>query len=356
MTFLHVLAIIAVAQGAFLVFLTVALLGHRAVVRRARVRRVVVSREVSVPLQEWMLGIGPISSVATALREAPWQIALEEAALAASSRITTEQLDELAAVLRTEAWMVRVLSRFSASFWWRRLDAARALAIVGEPAHKPMLRRLLGDPHVAVRTAAASALIRVRDPQLVAEMLDSLHLEPEAIRRHHLGVLHALWRIATPLLRERLAAPASAAQQAFWVRLAEMSGDADAMQRAAALYDHPDPEVRSAVASLLREYFHPSSVERLRTLLADPHPGVRARAARALGTIADPTTLPALAKALEDRSWWVRFRAALALAQRDEPGRAALRKAWDSPDRYARDMARMVSGLSDGGLVELSEE
>ena len=55
------------------------------------------------------------------------------------------------------------------------------------------------------------------------------------------------------------------------------------------------------------------------------------------------------------RAWWVRFRSALALAQLGEVGRRALRAARDRPDRFAADMAAMVSGLSDGAVVELAE-
>jgi hypothetical protein len=56
-----------------------------------------------------------------------------------------------------------------------------------------------------------------------------------------------------------------------------------------------------------------------------------------------------------DTGWWVRYRAALALAQLGEPGRAALRALRAGPDRMARDMATLVSGLPLGMVAELGE-
>jgi hypothetical protein len=51
----------------------------------------------------------------------------------------------------------------------------------------------------------------------------------------------------------------------------------------------------------------------------------------------------------------VRFRCALSLALLGEAGRRALRAARERSDRYAADMAKLVSGLSDGAVIELAE-
>ena len=63
----------------------------------------------------------------------------------------------------------------------------------------------------------------------------------------------------------------------------------------------------------------------------------------------------ALAPLLADRVWLVRLRAALSLAQLGERGRAALRVANEGNDRFAREMATMVSGLTDGAVLELGD-
>jgi HEAT repeat protein len=50
--------------------------------------------------------------------------------------------------------------------------------------------------------------------------------------------------------------------------------------------------------------------------------------------------VPALEAVLDDPAWWVRANAASALRGLGRPGRAALERALDHPDRYARDRAR----------------
>jgi HEAT repeat protein len=100
---------------------------------------------------------------------------------------------------------------------------------------------------------------------------------------------------------------------------------------------------------------HPDSESVLRHMLKDDDWRVRAQAARGLGALGAAAAIPELSEALLDRAWWVRFRAALALAQLGEAGRRALRAARERVDRYAAEMASMVSGLSDGAVVELAE-
>lgn len=55
-----------------------------------------------------------------------------------------------------------------------------------------------------------------------------------------------------------------------------------------------------------------------------------------------------------DTNWWVRFRAGLALAAMGSMGRDALTEALSNDDRYARDMAMLVIGLSEASVAELS--
>jgi hypothetical protein len=82
---------------------------------------------------------------------------------------------------------------------------------------------------------------------------------------------------------------------------------------------------------------------------------VRAQAARSLGALGARESVPALAAAVGDAAWWVRYRAALGLAQLGEPGRVALRTLRSGPDRMARDMSTLVSGLPFGMVAELGE-
>jgi HEAT repeat protein len=90
-------------------------------------------------------------------------------------------------------------------------------------------------------------------------------------------------------------------------------------------------------------------------MLRDSDWRVRAQAARGLGGVVDARTVQELARALTDPNWWVRFRAGLALAAMGQVGRDSLTNALSNADRYARDMAMLVVGLSEASVAELSE-
>ena len=82
---------------------------------------------------------------------------------------------------------------------------------------------------------------------------------------------------------------------------------------------------------------------------------VRAVAARSLGAIGNASAVPRLAGGLRDVRWWVRFRCGLALAQLGDDGRRALDDARRDADRYAGEMATMISGLSTASVTELAD-
>jgi HEAT repeat protein len=140
-----------------------------------------------------------------------------------------------------------------------------------------------------------------------------------------------------------------------WIALAENLGDSRCLAALLTFRNHPVVEIRISAARALRRYLHADSEIALREMIRDDDWRVRAQAARGLGALGATSAVPELSVALADRSWWVRFRCALALAQLGETGRRALRLARERTDRYAGDMAAMVSGLSDGAVVELAE-
>ncbi len=90
-------------------------------------------------------------------------------------------------------------------------------------------------------------------------------------------------------------------------------------------------------------------------LLGDKDPTVRAASARTLGELGSRGAVPALARMLSDGVWVVRVRSAVSLAQLGERGRAALRAARTGEDRFARDMATMVTGLTEGAILEMGD-
>lgn len=352
---LEIFVVIAIAQGAFLVALVLLMLANRARRRHHGRDAAMLDAGVADTFTQWLLGNTGTDTVVRQLREVDPETALEQAMEAVAKRIPPERRDELVAGLRGEPWVAHFLKRATSRIWWRRLEAARTLTVAGVPGDRALLLALLADEHPAVQLAAAGALDRIADAELVGSALDSLADRPIVVRRIQVQALLRLWAQTGPVLLARLRSEAPARQVESWVTMAELSADPACVAAAAELFAHPDPNVRAAVARALRHYFSPRLTERLAALLRDPEWPVRAAASRTAGAMADPALLPALRDATHDRAWWVRFRAALSLAQMGEPGRRVLREVREGNDPFARDMATMVSGLSDGGVLELAE-
>jgi HEAT repeat protein len=175
-----------------------------------------------------------------------------------------------------------------------------------------------------------------------------------AVRLMQAEVLRSVWRLAARPLLKRLQVHGPARRLEVWVQLAEAIGEPQCLAAAAALHRHPDAVVRAAVARALRRFPHPNAAAALAERITDPEWRVRAEAARSLAAVASTEAVPLLVTALSDRAWTVRLRAAVALAELGEPGQQALEAAKERrEDRYARDMAIMVTALSQGTITEL---
>lgn len=352
------LTAVVVSQAAILLTMLAILVANRVWhIVHARSRAGHAGR-VAAPLRRWLLERGPVGGVAAALRSLPPRRALEQAAAVLSLRIPAEQLAELATAVRGERWVRRTLRRAGSRLWWRRLSAARLLVVVGDARDRAVVRRLLNDPHPAVQMAASACLARVSDAGLVTSLVHDLPDRPASVRLYQFAALRERWQWTESALLRRLSAAAPPRRLVTWVDLAESLDAPRALARAVELHAHPDPEVRTAVARACRKYPHPRSIEVLLLLLADRDWRVRGQAARALGALGalgGEAAVPPLARAMADPAWWVRFRAGLSLALLGEPGRAALRAVRATDDRFGREMAAMISGLSDGGVLELAE-
>lgn len=257
-------------------------------------------------------------------------------------------------VRRDDPVIADALSGARSPLWWRRLAAARALTHVADESDRATLLRLLGDPHPAVQSAASESLRRYADTELIRRVIDGLSGASSAVRTYQMRVLAEHGVAAAPMLLERIREDAPPHKLYAYITAAAALDDAACMARVAELSTHPHAEVRVAVARVLRSAPGDSAHIKLLSMLRDPDWRVRAQAARGLSTVRDARTVDALQRAIADRTWWVRFRAALALASMGDVGQAALDRALEHEDRYARDMATLVRGLSDSSLAELS--
>jgi HEAT repeat protein len=348
-----ILALIALGQLVFFALLVVLLLATSAR-RQARTRRdAATAAHAAEPLRHWLVGTGSAIRVGTVFRRLPPEMAREQIILVAA-RLAPSQLTELTRVLRGESWVVRTVARARSVFWWRRLEAARLLAVVAAPRDRMTVRRLIADRHPAVQAAATSCVTRLDDEGLIDEIIERMPERSPAVRVYQADVLRAVSRLAARPLLRRLRTRAPASRLEVWIQLAEAISDPQCLAATAALHRHPDSGVRAAVARALRRFPHRDTSAALAERIRDPEWRVRAEAARSIGAVAGAEAVPLLVSALSDRAWGVRLRAALALAELGEPGRRVLQEAAArNDDTYARDMAIMVGALSDGTVAEL---
>ncbi len=350
MTSRGVLAIVALAQGALLVALIVLIVLNRwfRLRHRARVHPRVVA--VNAAMQRWALGSVDLGTVLVHLSRLPVPLAVD-ALVSWSARVPGDRWRQLAAALRGHWWARIVRSNCASARWWKRLEAARFLAVAATSEDTPRVLTLLRDPHPAVHIAAVATLERLESAALTTAALERLPRLAPTVGAYYAGMLRRSRPVVVQLLLKMLRRAGDPALP----RLVEFAGrlkEPALRERLTALTGHPDPEVRVQAARALGSYPHRESLAALRVLRSDQAWAVRAQAIRSLGMIADPTTLPLVRNALRDAEWWVRLRAALALTRFGATGQDALLQDEVGADPAARDMARLVLGLSPQALAE----
>lgn len=346
---------VAVVQLLFLLLLLAFLVVRRVYDRRQSAAFAAAKGALAEPLRAWLVAGAHPDPVVEVLRRMPTGTAVGYLALLARQTIPDPNREELALALRGERWVRQAVRQARSRLWWRRLEAARALSVTADAAHRGLVGELFFDEHPAVQVAAAGALPRVADAALLGTVLDRLDALPKVVRHYVTGVLRRCRMLVAPLLAERIARGGRFATVAAWIELAEVIAEPSAVAASIARVADPSPAVRRAIAKALRRLPTPAAEAALITLLADHDPTVRAAAARTLGELGLRGAVPALAAVLGDGVWIVRVRAAVALAQLGERGRTALRVARGGTDRFARDMAAMVTGLTDGAILEMGD-
>jgi hypothetical protein len=269
-------------------------------------------------------------------------------------RVHPAEREALIEMLRREPWVRQTIDGAGSLLWWKRLAAARTLSLLAGPRDRVTILLLLADSHPAVQSAATACLNRHADEELLIAVIDGLSSASSAVRAYQISVLRRYALLAGPMLLARIRADAPPHKLYAYIHAAAVLDDAECMTRIASLSTHPHPEVRVAVARVLRQRPGDSVHVKLLSMLRDSDWRVRAQAARALSGLPDERTVQELSRALTDSNWWVRFRAGLALTAMGPMGKQALSEALDNADRYARDMAMLVSGLSEASVAELS--
>ncbi|HYL21173.1 MAG TPA: HEAT repeat domain-containing protein [Gemmatimonadales bacterium] len=350
MTSRHFLAVVALAQGALLIALIILIILNRwfRLRRKARVHPRVV--RLNAAMQRWALGSTDLGSVLVHLARLPIPLAVD-ALVSWSARVPGDRWRQLAAALRGHWWARIVRSNANSGRWWKRLEAARFFAVAATPEDTSSVLKLLHDANPAVHIAAVATLERVESAALTTAALERLPRLAPTVGAYYAGMLRRSRPVVVQLLLKMLRRsddPALPRMTEFAARLNEPA----LRESLTALGAHPDPEVRVQAARGVGAFPHPASIAVLTGLVRDDAWAVRAQAVRSLGMIADRATLPLVRDALRDAEWWVRIRAGLALTRFGGVGRDVLLQNEHGPDQAARDMARLVLGLSPQALAE----
>jgi hypothetical protein len=352
MTSVRLLVTIALVQAGLAAGLIAVIIVNRWVRRRREASLAPRRAALAAAMQGWAVGPGHLEAVLSRFAAVPPATAV--AALTRwSARVPGERSRALADAVQREPWTGRLRAQAHSARWWKRLEAAHFLSVAATPADTPDVLWLLRDPHPAVHVAALATLERLDDRELARAALELLPTVSPTLSGYYAGVLRRSRPMVVELLLERLrrtADPHLASIADFAARLKE-----PALREAlTALARHPASEVRVQVARALGGYPHPDSRRELERLAADPAWAVRAQAVRSVGVLADPASLPVLRRAASDSEWWVRLRAGLALTRFGPAGMGFLIEAEVSPSREARDMARLILGLSPQALAEFA--
>lgn len=229
-------------------------------------------------------------------------------------------------------------------FWWRRLQGARLLTLIG--AGDEVMPSLLRDPHPTVRAQAADWAASHPTPEVIASLLTLLE---DGERFSRFAVQDALLRMGGVAVEQLVGYIYSHSGEPVEAALTVAIGLSDARFLSPALLRCRDasPEVRAQAASLVGSLGGTQGVEVLTALLHDEAAPVRAAAARAIGKLAHWHAAPKLVALLRDRYWIVRREAGLALRALGAPGILFLRRALSDHDLFAADMARQVLDLPD---------
>ena len=350
MTSLDFLIIAAGVQAAFLVALVVMIALTRLFWVRRRARTAGPKADVDQAWRAFMGGDAPSAGILRHLRRLPRHVALDTL-IHYAGRTSPEIWRRLTTAVANQSWVQAIRRGGQSRYWWRRLDAGRLLAVAGRPVDAPLLLRLLGDEHPAVVIAVISALEHVQSTALLAGVLERLpHLAP-TVQAFAAAALQRVRSGLPAIVAKYLAGSRNRPGLAAYVDLAGRVSAPELRAPITELAEHPDFEVRVAVARALGSYPGGESLGALRRLAADKAWQVRAQAIQSLGKVG-AATVDLFQRGLQDASWWVRLRGALALARSGPVGRDVLLAAEIGPDAFARDMARLVLGLPPAALAE----
>lgn len=336
-------------QLTILCVMLIALAVRKAIAPAVRRRSATEAESLLAAVREWLAGELTVTELDGRLSAAS-EDAVATVLRSVAVTIRGSKWDALVERARASRWFAGVMHHGRSKLWWRRVTAARAVALVGSREDLAVLNRLLRDRVHRVRLAAVSCLDRIADHESLTLTLE-LALDSEPIFRSYLlSCLKRHGEALLPILLEalpRVQAPGHAS--AILDLMAEL-GDPRYLESLIGRGEDADARVRRAAARALGRFPHPQSSRSLRDLLRDPDSDVRATAASSLGLLHAVEARAELVSALTDASPNARQHAALALRMLGAEGSEALREHLASPRCIDAGLPRYVLGLSEAAV------
>jgi hypothetical protein len=257
---------------------------------------------------------------------------------------------ELTGLARALGLLTRAETLCLSTWWWRRLQGARLLTLLGGGEH--IVPTLFLDHEALVRGQAAEWAMEHPTPAVLQALLTMLGDVNGLCRFTAQDTLIHLGQVVTEPLARVLSVSAGLQVETALVVAVGLAGPCF-FKPALRLSHSAAPGVRALAVTLLGALGGREGVQVLTALLDDDASEVRVAAAHALGKLHHWPAAAALAGLLRDRAWSVRREAGLALRALGSPGLLFLRRSLQDADAFAADMARQVLDLPDtASLVE----
>lgn len=308
--------------------------------RRRRAGQLAGARDVMARL---LTNDAPTAADEAVLRALP--LGVQEALVLEFGRaVRGVSVERLSLLGRRLGITTRAAERCESRVWWSRLQGARLLGALDHDC--AALRARLDDPHPTVRAEVLHWAAGRADGHVIAALVERL-VDPARLCRF--TVRDSLLRVGQPaasalaqfLERDDSVALADALLVARGLAQPEL------IAPAIRLCAHPHAIVRARAVAVLGALGGDAAASVLLERLQDDDAGVREAAARAIGEIGHWGGAPALAERLLDTSFPVRREAAISLRRLGSVGVLVLRRAKQSSNDFAVDMATQVLDLPD---------
>jgi HEAT repeat protein len=199
-----------------------------------------------------------------------------------------------------------------------RQAAVTALARIGDPGSVPSLLKALADPELTVE--AAAALAKIGDRQAYEPLIQLLGHDRAAVRQAAIAAINSLGDPRTPKDIKKLIFNSNPHVRESAVRIAGYFGYPESAGDLLDRIHDISENVRRAAVENLAHLQDDRAFDALSRAAHDESSKIRSAAVRSLGYVENVNVLPELLRALMDEDAWVRYYAARSLGQLRLPG------------------------------------